>query len=210
MDDPDNNAFGIWRPFYTQCGQLFISFGRLESLLSSLVRENLSSRMRAIRYPNSADYAAVLLGSQRFKALQDTIKRIVQHEAVLSDEQRAAYQNVFEQCGHIAAVRDKLAHQFVQPNPEEEGAWFIADTFSTRDLTNVRVWQIRSADLSNASHDLRRAIEWLDAGGKGRLLEFIPTEPPTWRYKSSALKRLKTGKLRSPRKRSSPPQSFGG
>ena len=178
MDNPEFNAFDYWQPFYTQCGQLFISFGRLESCLSSLVRENLSSRMRKSRYPNSAEYAAVLLGSQRFKALQDTIKRIVEHEDALSTSQREAYKKVFEQCGHIAAVRDKLAHQLVQPHTKENSTWLIADTFSTRDLSNVRVWQIRGDDLSNASHDLRRAIEWFDAGGKGNSWSSFPRSRP--------------------------------
>ncbi|MEN8859213.1 hypothetical protein [Qipengyuania flava] len=207
MDD-DLKSLERWEPLNIQIGQLFLGFARLETCLSLIVRRSIASRMNKRRHTDGREFAAVILGSQRFKALNDTIKRIVAHEDALTEEQRASLSDLFNHCGHIAGLRDKFAHQSVLPHPDKKGAWLISDTFSTRDLSNERVWTTTTHDICNAAIDLRSAVRWLSSDRTGKLLEFIPSTPPAWRYKSSSLRRLKTETAHSLRKRAvQPPPS---
>lgn len=180
-----------WDGLHLSTGRLFIGFASLETTLSAAVRFNLSWRHDISRIGGSSGYAAVVLGSQRFKASVDTIKRIIKHEKALSSEQLEALQIVFDHGGHIAALRDKLAHQSTIPHPDEKGQWLISDTFSTRDSGDVKTWQISEGEITSAALDLANAVGWLGCYHRsGTLFKHAPEQPPAWRYKSSSLNRL--------------------
>ena len=200
----NNPAFSAdrWKPVYLASGQLLLFFARIESYLAQCVRFNLGWRTDLSRYKDGSGYAAVILGSQRFKATRDTIKRVIEHENSLSSQQRAAVKEAMDHCGHIAAIRDKIAHQMLLPHPDDQKVWLLTDSYSTRDLQNARTWQIRTAAFTDCTHDLSAVINFLGPpSASGTLFINVPNEPPTWRYKPSELKLLRPEMARDLRAR---------
>jgi hypothetical protein len=200
-----------WDDLYRWVGILFLRFARLECHLNDCLRFNLTWKIDTREWDNRSGFAAAVYGSQRFKTSRDTIKRIVQEEGRLEPAQIAALGTVFEQIGHIAALRDKFAHQVFGRDPSKPASWLISDTCTTRDIRNSKVWSLETKALIAASSDIRVALEWIgDPHQSGTLLKKLPTEPPTWRYKSSALELLTPEKARALREMQPPPQSSEG
>lgn len=190
-----------WRALYAAGGQLFFHFAALETYLSGCLRFNLTWKIDVREWKDRSGFAAAVFGSQRFKASRDTVKRIVREEGKLSVEQLSTLDEIMAHFGHIAALRDKLAHQHTIKHPEQPETWLISDVFSTRNLRARQTWLITTQDIRDATYDLHFGREALgDPVGSGTLLIDCPTEQPTWRYKPTALELLhpeKANALRS-------------
>lgn len=184
-----------YKKLYALTGQLILLFASAEVYLSGCLRFNLSHKIDpAHESPEVHGFTGAVFGSIRFKAAVDIIKRVVEEERVLRPAQTAALQKVFEHFGHIASLRDKLAHQYTTPHPDIGGSWLISDSYSTRRPHSQKAWQITNEGIRDAALDLDLGRGWLGSHVQSAaMFSHVPDEPPTWRYKPSSLKLLPSG-----------------
>jgi hypothetical protein len=182
-------------------GHLFIMFGRLEGTLTAALKLHLAMRMKGD--PGSAEVAltSAVYGSMRFKAIRDTIKRIM-HVEQTPEAQAEFVLHVFEQVGHIENLRDKIAHHLVVPAYEGAGAyWQVTDAVVTRDIRKPQVWVFDVDAVERAAVDLVLVERRLGGHLVGAKLFTSPefsTSPVSWLYTPSMLKLVPQSKLKSP------------
>ena len=204
--DPNDEYDKLCR--YT--GHLFLNFGRLEQAMSLALRKLLWSRMTPSR--PDGDYSPLLplvltsavLGSMRYTASRDMIKRALVAELASADMRRYA-DKFFEHLGLIADLRDTIAHQQIEPNSTPyDGLWLVSNAITIRDLRKTQKRIFRVEAVAAASMDLVLAAQKF-AGWFGAWVVRPPypmpydLSPPPWQYKQAMLSPL-------PRKNATSPQ----
>jgi len=210
---PDEDVNDQYRYLCLAVGHLFISFGRLEGVLSSILRLHLANNIADLDKANSLVLSSAIYGSMRFKSARDTVRRLAKSEGV-SPEMDTYLDSIFSHVGHIENLRDKLAHQAVVPvHPDhltQDGDWQVSDQTVTRDIKNPKVYVFSSDLVTDAANDLIAAADHLGVRVEKKLFENIKIEPLSWLYKPEKLKHVPLGKLRAQLKPRHQPRSSEG
>ena len=199
-----------WLEIAATAGSVFLNFGRLECSLSFELRRHLESHLRSQDDDlKGFRLASAIYGGMRFKDSSAMVKRIAEQEHYPSDA-LAYLTDFFGHIGHIAALRDKLAHQVVMPAiGGPNGTLHIIDAFNIRNPMGYKRYEITTKEMAYAAVDLKTASKVLQAhpltlkGGRKQL----DLTPVPWRYKSSMLKLVRRKTATSPTEHQLQPQS---
>ncbi len=190
-------------------GHLFLTFGRLEGVLSAVLRVHLSNRLSPTS-EGSYDIGipAAVYGSMRYSNLKDTVNRITSYEEMPA-VQKSFLGSIFKQCGDIQALRDVIAHQQMMGFDKSTDAWEWAGLTTTRDPKNTPIYQITANSISHAAWDLGIASDRIGVlQTEPKLLQpNLNIEPISWRYKPSMLSLQLHDAVSSSQARKPPPRS---
>lgn len=185
-DDREDNPVNL----YLTSGALFLQFAKLESILALELRTHLVGRLSE-RNLSAYKLAGAVYGSARFSSSRDTIKRLAADEGQPPQKLRFM-SDLFDHLGHIANLRDKLAHHHVRWSGRRE-VWLVSDLVTTRRIAEYKTYEFHTLIVGEAVLDLHWATSHLS---KLRLLETRKFGPydlrqPPWQYKPSSLKLIR-------------------
>lgn len=196
--DPEDH----YRGFCLQVGHLFMSWARLEGLLSGILKLHLANNVSEdTSQTRTIALSSAVYGSMRFKAARDTINRILTTEPARKTR-AARLTAIFAHLGNIEKLRDYLAHQQISPVRQPmDGNWQISTLFSAKDLTKTAFFHFNTAAVNAASSDLTEALIRLGGRDVGTsLIDALigDASPIAWQYKPSMLRQVHQSKAIPP------------
>lgn len=200
MYSSDSEFNQDYRELCMGIGHLFITFARLEGVLTATLKLHLANRISGkAKEAEDIVLSSAIYGSMRFKAARDTIKRIMTTEDTPQPVVKFVL-SVFEHVGHIETFRDYIAHQTTVPAIEGRGHWQVTDSITTRTVKDPQVRVFTLDAVVAAASDLVTAGNRLGGGLIGKRLygDGFDASPVSWQYTPSMLRLVPRNKMRDP------------
>ncbi len=187
------SSFAPWDEFYAALGRFIQMFGKVESSLHVVLREVIANLLNATYLH---DYEAIIgatTGSMRISGLRDVLKRVLRVGNV-NEIYVDCFDYGFSQLGEIHFMRDRIAHHGCEYNTE--GLFYTSNDETVSEYMNGEIILFTIENLLDMAYDLKNIEEFFTVVESTMhdeidetLGAYLHSERPTWRYKSSALKR---------------------
>ena len=203
-DIPPISSYAPWSDFYSALGRFIQMFGKVESSLHVVLRDIIANLLNATYDSDYEELIAATTGSMRVAGLRDAIKRVLRVGRI-NDVFVNEFEYGFAHLGEIHFMRDRIAHHGCGYN--SEGAFYTTNDETVSEFMNGELILFEIENLLDMAYDLKRLEEYfsvIEISMHGDVDEslgaYLRFERPTWRYKSSSLKRAGPKHWPSPHK----------